>query len=109
MNAADPFNDSEWTFTMACAWVDDRTREAVEAAARGYRGIKSAAVESLLRALRGERLTAWARVDGKTFPIAPEHWRALEPTFTRVRFPPGFAEIFGRLIVTVRDGMEQDI
>src|SRR6266550_4411875 len=59
--------------------------------------------------LRGGRLTAWARVDGKTFPIAPEHWRALEPTFTRVRFLAGFAEIFGRLIVTVRDGMGQDI
>jgi hypothetical protein len=40
---------------------------------------------------------------------APEHWRALEPTFTRVRFLPDFAETFGRLIVTVRDGIEQDI
>ena len=94
---------------MACAWVADRTRGAVEAAARGHSGIKRAAVERLLRDLRGGRLTAWARVDGKTFPIAPEHWRALEPTFTRVRFLPGFAETFGRLIVTVRDGMEQDI
>ena len=109
MNAADPFNDPEWTFIMACAWVADRTRGAVEAAARGYSGIKRAAVERLLRDLRGGRLTAWARVDGKTFPIAPEHWRALEPTFTRVRFLPGFAETFSRLIVTVRDGMEQDI
>ena len=60
---------------MACAWVAHRTRASVEAAARGHGRITRTAVERLLGELRAGRLTAWARVDGKSFPIAPEHWR----------------------------------
>lgn len=109
ISRADPFNDPEWTFIMACAWVAHRTRAGVEAVARGDGGITRAAVESLLGELRAGRLTAWARVDGKAFPIAPQHWRALEPVFVRKRFLPRLAKSFGRLMVTVRDGTKKDI
>ena len=109
MNAADPYNDPKWTFMMACAWVAHRTRASVAAAARSRGGITRAAVEKLLRELRAGRLTAWARVDGKAFPIAPQRWRALEPVFVRKRLLPGFAKSFGRLMVTVRGGTDKEI
>lgn len=109
MNAADPYNDPKWTFIMACAWVAHRTRASVAAAARSRGGITRAAVEKLLRELRAGRLTAWARVDGKAFPIAPQRWRALEPVFVRKRLLPGFAKSFGRLMVTVRGGTDKEI
>jgi hypothetical protein len=109
IDRADPFNDPEWTFIMACAWVAHRVQAGVEAATRGFGGITRAAVERLIKELRIGRLTAWARVDGKAFPIAPQHWRALEPIFVRKRLLPGFAESFGRLMVTVRDGTDKDI
>ena len=60
ISRADPFNDPEWTFIVACAWVAHRTRASVEAAARGHGRITRAAVERLLGELRAGRLTAWA-------------------------------------------------
>jgi hypothetical protein len=107
--AARPFDSPEWSFLMACAWVAFRTRAAVEAAAGGEITIRRAAVERLLRELRAGRLTAWGRVDGKAFAIAPHRWRGLEPVFERKRFLPAFIESFGRLMVTVRDGMEKEV
>ncbi|MEJ2376611.1 MAG: hypothetical protein P8Y53_02705 [Pseudolabrys sp.] len=89
---------------MAVAWIAFRSREAVESAARGHGKIDRGAVERLLKELRAGRLVAWGTIDGKALAISPQHWRAVEPTFSRKPFLPGFAEAFGKLVVTVTDG-----
>jgi hypothetical protein len=100
---AHPFDVPNWSFVMAAAWIADRTQPAVEAAARGYSKIDRRAVELLLKELGAGKLIAWGTIDGKTFPISPQHWRRLEPVFARKRFSPGFAETFGNLVMTLTE------
>ncbi len=98
------FDDSDWSLAMAVAWVAFRTSAAVEAASRGHGKLDRSAVERLIKELKAGRLTAWGTTDSSVFPISVQHWHALEPTFARKRFMPGFIETFGRLVTTVKDG-----
>ena len=101
---AQHFDDPDWSLQMAVAWVAFRTSAGVEAASRGYGKLDRRAVERLIKELKAGRVTAWGTTDGKAFPISEQHWRTIEPAFARKRFMPGFAEMFGRLVMSVKDG-----